>query len=209
MKYFIILTIACSLLPLFLKCGNNEPSMQLVSPPPDSTNPANFVENAFLLLDDCILDKYTGIILHQEDSLVRAELSKLGDFGMLGFIAGNIIYYCAITQGCAKFSIIDSNGVVVKMYESNSACDDTSRYPEGFITGDTLFLQDYILKNWPEGIPEWENSIYVRVGADNVKTRYALPKLCGQYTLIDENGLPAGYFVGIGGCAGYREFVSK
>ncbi len=173
---------------------------------PEDFIPENFVSDGFMLLDDCI---------------VPGDLESEGtQFIVWPTVAGHGLVWFAwpILYFCGHFSLIDSNGVPDRRDLSSSiGCVGSSGYkpdgshlPDGFVIEDTLYLQDYLLQNWPEGRPATDHVIYTRINAVGDSSRYAFPRLCGQYLLIDEDGLPTGrHYVGVGGCAGYQEIINK
>jgi hypothetical protein len=182
------------------------------------TGPISFIDSAFLLLDDCTVESYPYTPEEMEAHRGVVPPTSTG-FGGISFSSGNTIFSCAIPANlCGHFPVIDSKGTVVSGgYTSYGGCEDRSTYepdgshlPPGFAMQDTLYLVKYILNNWPDGRPATDHVIYTRVNAVGDTSRYAIPRLCGQYLLIDEDGLSTGrHYVGVGGCAGYQEMISK
>ncbi len=178
---------------------------QAIKNRPEDFTPENFVDHAFLLLDDCILPG------EREGKGTKFVVIDRNWYG-------NIIWYAFPFYLCGHYSVIDSIGaLVLHNFPLRVGCEgspdyvDASSYSlDGFVSGDTLYLQDYLLEDWPLGRPEWEHSIYTRVTTVGDTSRYAIPKLCGQYVLIDENGQPTGkYYVGVGGCAEYQALINQ
>ncbi len=213
MKFFIVLPTFLLLFSLALNCNDKKATVPWQLLDPGSIGPANFVDTAFLLLDDCIVENYTRSI----EEIIAWGATK---FGVGGFAHGGspMIWYASPSCLCGRYSTIDSNGVLVSGgITDRTGCEDSKDYepdgshlPKGFSVGDTLYLKDYLLENWPEGRPALEHSIYTRVTTAGDTSRYAIPKLCGQFLLIDQNGLPTGrHYVGVGGCADYREMINQ
>ncbi len=218
MKPVIRLTLFSLVFSLVLNCNDKKTTVPWQLLDPGSIGPSNFVDSAFLLLDDCTVESYPYTSEEVEARRGIVPYFSTG-FGSVGFNVGNTVFSCATPSNlCGRLSVIDSNGAVVNGgLTFSSGCEggreykpDGSHLPPGFAMQDTLYLADYIMSNWPEGRPVGDHVIYTRIKAEGDTSRYAFPRLCGQYLLIDEDGQPTGrHYLGVGGCAGYQEMINR
>lgn len=209
MKSGILLTLLSLVFSLVLSCNHKDTyaPWQLIAPWDSDEKPSNYLYSAFYLLDDCIV----------ENSSVGFGLAGT-NLGLDQYTLDGVNYwYASLTNPCANFSIIDSNGSFQGGRTTLSGCKGTPDYapdgshlPVGYVAADTLYLQDYLLENWPEGRPQWDHVIYTRIEENGETSRYAFPKLCGQYLLLDEDGLFTGrHYLAVGGCEDYQAMVSR
>ena len=103
------LVTACALSILLLpgiSCHNKDsyaPWEDLTPAPPGDTQPENFIDSAFLIIEDCSVDS----------SFIDFALFGT-KFGHGGGANGNVSYsYLNVTNFCGSYSVIDSAGNVL------------------------------------------------------------------------------------------------